>query len=63
MPTSYTTGQQERAAIISVSLAGGEDDADMRLNELRELAFTAGADVIAEFQQSRRAPDMAHPAA
>jgi len=56
---SYPTEQQERAAIISVSLAGGEDDADMRLNELRELAYTAGAEVAAEYMQSRRAPDMA----
>src|SRR5690349_11815205 len=58
MPT-YPTEQKERAAIVSVSLAGGEDDADMRLAELRELSFTAGADVVAEFMQSRRAPDMA----
>lgn len=57
--STYTTEQQERAAIISVSLAGGEDDANMRISELRELSYTAGADVIAEFMQSRRAPDMA----
>lgn len=55
----YTTDNQERAAIISVSLAGGEDDADMRLSELRELSFTAGADVVAEYAQSRRTPDPA----
>ncbi len=53
------TDNQERAAIISVSLAGGEDDLDLRLAELRELSYTAGAEVVAEFVQSRRAPDMA----
>jgi GTP-binding protein HflX len=59
LSSSYTTDKQERAAIISVSLAGGEDDAHMRLAELRELSDTAGADVAVEFAQSRRAPDVA----
>lgn len=45
--------------MVSLSLAGGEDDAEMRLAELRELAMTAGARVVADFAQSRRAPDMA----
>ena len=31
----------------------------MRLAELRELALTAGANVVGQFFQSRRAPDMA----
>jgi GTP-binding protein HflX len=45
--------------IVSLSLAGGEADSEMRMVELRELAYTAGARVVAEFQQSRRAPDNA----
>ena len=57
--TTHNTSQQERALIVSLSLAGGEDDMEMRLSELRELAMTAGARVVGEFSQSRRAPDMA----
>ncbi len=56
---SYSTATEERALIVSLSLAGGEDDMAMRLSELRELAMTAGARVVGEFYQSRRAPDMA----
>jgi len=59
MPTSepYDPSITEKAIIVSVSLAGGEDDAEMRIGEMRELALTAGAEVIAEYSQSRRAPD------
>lgn len=57
--TTYNTSQEERALVVSLSLAGGEDDMEMRLSELRELAMTAGARVVGEFSQSRRAPDMA----
>jgi len=57
--TTHNTSQQERALVVSLSLAGGEDDMEMRLSELRELAMTAGARVVGEFSQSRRAPDMA----
>jgi GTP-binding protein HflX len=55
----YTTKRDERAIIVSLSVAGGEDDADVRLDELRELVATAGATVISEHQQSRRAADKA----
>ncbi|BDI32654.1 GTPase HflX [Capsulimonas corticalis] len=58
MAASYETHKEERALIVSLSLAGGEDDSAMRLNELRELAMTAGAVVVSEFAQSRRSPDM-----
>ncbi len=58
-PAPYETSRPERAVIVSLSLAGGEDDAEMRLNELRELASTAGAHVAASLSQSRRAPDKA----
>ena len=58
-PTTYQTHKEERAVIVSLSLAGGEDDLEMRLNELRELSITAGAVVVGQFSQSRRAPDMA----
>jgi GTPase len=55
----YATNKEERAIIFSLSLAGGEDDSEIRLNELRELAATAGATVVAEYGQSRRAADTA----
>jgi GTP-binding protein HflX len=55
----YTTKQEERAIIVSLSLAGGDDDAAVKLEELKQLVWTAGAVVIGEFQQSRRAADMA----
>jgi GTPase len=55
----YATNKDETAIIFSLSIAGGEDDSALRLNELRELASTAGATVIAEFHQSRRAADNA----
>lgn len=55
---THDTLQRERALIVSLGLSGGEDDTDMRLSELRELAFTAGADVCGSITQSRRAPDM-----
>lgn len=56
---SYETHKEERALIVSLSLAGGEEDMEMRLAELRELTLTAGAQVVGEFSQSRRAPDKA----
>ncbi len=58
-PEYYATSQHERAIIFVLSTAGGEDDLDVRMEELRELAKSAGAEVIAELTQSRRAPDMA----
>ena len=58
-PTYHETSRTERAVIVSLSLAGGEEDTAMRLAELLELARTAGASVASEFTQSRRAPDMA----
>jgi GTP-binding protein HflX len=59
MPMMHETHKEERAVIVSLSLAGGEDDLEMRLAELRELAMTAGAIVVGQFSQSRRAPDRA----
>ena len=58
-PTLHETHKEERAVIVSLSLAGGEDDLEMRLAELHELASTAGAAVVGQFSQSRRAPDRA----
>lgn len=60
MPSTeyFDSSNQEKAIIVSVSLAGGEDDARMRMDEMRELVTTAGAGVISESHQSRRAPDM-----
>ncbi len=58
-PEMHSTTREERAYLFSLSLAGGEDDTNLRLDELRELAVTAGAVVVGENHQSRRAPDMA----
>jgi GTPase len=55
----YQTNQKERAIIFVLSTAGGDDDVDVRMNELKELVATAGANVVGEHRQSRRAPDMA----
>ncbi|MDR3708445.1 MAG: GTPase HflX [Capsulimonadaceae bacterium] len=59
MPSSdyFDSSGNERAIIVSLSLSGGEDDSEMRIDEMRELASTAGASVIAECRQSRRSPD------
>jgi GTP-binding protein HflX len=56
---SYQTNTEERAIVVSLSLSGGEEDMEMRLAELRELAYTAGASVARAYSQSRRAPDQA----
>ena len=56
---SHQTTNEERAFVVSLSTAGGENDMDMRISELRELAFTAGATVVGDFSQSRRAADRA----
>lgn len=46
----------ERA--ILVSLGSGDEEADrVLLDELRELTFTAGAEIIGEFSQRRQRPD------
>src|SRR5579875_2158456 len=59
MPEYYQTAQKEHAIVFVLSTAGGEDDVRIRLDELKELVATAGAEVIAEHTQSRRVPDMA----
>lgn len=59
MTSSVDTYSQEKAVIVTLGLSGGEDDTEMRLSELSELAYTAGAQVVGKLAQSRRAPDMA----
>ena len=58
MPDYYETSQRERAVIFVLSTAGGDDEIAIRMAELKELVATAGAEVIGEFHQSRRTPDM-----
>ena len=58
-PEYYATAHHERAIIFVLSTAGGEDDLDVRMDELKELVQTAGAEIISAQSQSRRASDMA----
>lgn len=56
---SHSTTREEKAVNVVVSIAGGDEDLEMRAEELRELTLTAGAQVADTVTQSRRAPDMA----
>lgn len=47
--------QVERAILVAITRAGSEDRSSM--DELRELAETAGAEVVEEFTQNRAMPD------
>lgn len=49
--------RRERALLVSVDT--GEFDAELSLDELEELADTAGADVLGRLLQKREAPDKA----
>ncbi len=49
--------QRERAILVSVDT--GEFDAELSLDELEELADTAGADVLGRLLQKRESPDKA----
>ncbi len=51
--------EEEREAAVLVSVDTGEFDADVSLDELEELARTAGADVRARLTQKRESPDKA----
>jgi GTP-binding protein HflX len=50
------TTSPNRAVLVGVSI-GRDPDADERFEELRELARTAGVEVVAEVRQSRPQPD------
>ncbi len=52
-----TADERERALLVSVDT--GEFDAEISLNELEELADTAGADVLGRVLQKRESPDKA----
>lgn len=49
--------EQERALLISVDT--GEFDAEISIDELEELAYTAGAEVVAKMIQKREKPENA----
>ena len=49
--------QPERAVLVAVDT--GEYDADILLDELAELAQTAGAEVLGRLTQRRESPDPA----
>lgn len=48
---------QERAVLVAVCLDGHRDDSESSLLELKELARTAGVEVVDELLQMRRAAD------
>ncbi len=52
-----TPNERERALLVSVDT--GEFDAEISLDELEELADTAGADVLGRVLQKRESPDKA----
>ena len=52
-----TENERERALLVSVDT--GEFDAEISLDELEELADTAGADVLGRVLQKRESPDKA----
>lgn len=53
----YDEERRERALLVSVDT--GEFDAELSLDELEELADTAGADVLGRLMQKRESPDKA----
>ncbi len=53
----YDEERRERALLVSVDT--GEFDAELSLDELEELADTAGADVLGRLVQKRESPDKA----
>lgn len=55
--TMETDNERERALLVSVDT--GEFDAEISLDELEELADTAGADVLGRVLQKRESPDKA----
>ncbi len=55
--TAETDNERERALLVSVDT--GEFDAEISLDELEELADTAGADVLGRVLQKRESPDKA----
>lgn len=57
MTEIYNEENKERAFLISLDC--GEYDAEVSMNELRELAKTSGAEVIGEVIQKRPAPEAA----
>jgi len=50
-------GDGERAILVSVSGGRRRDDVDMQVDELKELARSAGVDVVELLTQTRRRPD------
>ncbi|HEY3331422.1 MAG TPA: GTPase HflX [Capsulimonadaceae bacterium] len=54
----FDSSTQDRVIVVSVAQSATADDADMRIDEMRELISTAGGVVISEIRQNRRSPDM-----
>jgi GTP-binding protein HflX len=57
-PEFHQSDSEEKAFVVSVTISGKDDDAEMRINEMRELVSTAGAEVIFDIRQMRQTPDM-----
>ena len=57
MPMYENKTEQEKALLVSVDT--GEFDAEASIDELEELAYTAGAEVIGKVIQKKEAPEKA----
>ena len=58
-PLSVTEGEEVLEKAVLVSVDTGEFDTDISLEELGELAATAGAQVLGTLVQKRESPDKA----
>jgi GTP-binding protein HflX len=56
----HATEQQEQAILVALETEDGADTLEARLDELGELAFTAGAQVLEKIGQRRKTPDPAY---
>ena len=57
MPMYENKTEQEKALLVSVDT--GEFDAEASIDELEELAYTAGAEVVGKVIQKKEAPEKA----
>ena len=58
IPEMHEIRTTERAILVSLE-SGDEEDDRSRIEELKQLAYTAGAEVVGEFGQRRLKPDIA----
>jgi GTPase len=56
----HSTEQRERAALVALETEQSADPLEARLDELAELAATAGIEVVRQIGQRRKQPDPAY---